>query len=135
MPFAGGSAVFYTTLREQLSNNVNIAPIEYSGHGKRHSEPLLIEIDEFGDNVYMQLKRSLEEHVTYDQTLMEYSEGILALVEILKRLIGEGDQSPQCVFLASHAPAKLPTLVANRDLTDEWVRVSDGTLWEVLTAL
>lgn len=77
---------------------------------------------------------------------MEYSEGSLALVEILKRLIGEGDQSPQCVFLASHAPAKLPTLVANRDLTDEWVRerilrydgvnknlVNNNSYWRVYT--
>lgn len=57
-PYAGGVSQFYVNIFfNNLSPNLELIPIEYSGHGSRYTEELFTSIDEFINDVILEIKK------------------------------------------------------------------------------
>ncbi len=118
--YAAGSASFFDLIETDLPN-IELVKLEYSGHGKRHKEPLYSNFKELTDDMYDLFK-------TYykggDYALFGYSMGTIALVEMLKKIeSAQTFKAPSNVFLAAHEPhSKIELFGYTEDKQDEWVK-------------
>ena len=123
LPYTGGNAASFDTLKPYLSNDTELISIEYAGHGIRLSEPFYSSFDEMvkdsADRINMM--------ITSDEiALFGYSMGSIVAYEILKN--NYLDVKPAKLFLASHeAPGEIWRSRAYPSL-------SDNELFDVLTS-
>lgn len=129
--YAGGSASFFETIERDLPELMLVKP-EYPGHGMRRKEPLCTSFDELAVDMLRQMKES---RIEDDYALFGYSMGSITLVEVLKRILGEGLTPPKRVFLAAHEPMTKAFTVDIAEDLDTWVKertIRFGTLPEKL---
>ena len=102
--YAGGAASFFDPLKPYLAPSIELAGLEYAGHGKRMKEPFYRDFGELADDMYPRICAVLDERQE-PYALMGYSMGSISVVEILKKILEEGElPSPTHVFLAAHEP-------------------------------
>lgn len=110
-PYAGGTAAFYDDLAKQIESDVKIVALEYPGHGKRFKETLCTSFTEVVDDAFAKIVEEYGQQLKEEDTsfsLMGYSMGSIAAVELLKRFMSSEDLSnPKHVFLAAHEPYTL----------------------------
>jgi len=58
LPFAGGTKAIYGSFSAYLDDIVEVAPLEYSGHGTRFSDPLFTSISEIVNDICTQIRAS-----------------------------------------------------------------------------
>lgn len=117
--YAGGTRDFFRVIEADL-DGVQIVPLEYAGHGKRHKEEFYKDFDELADDMFLEIKDSLCDNYA----LFGYSMGSIALVEVLKRIVQSGLPQPNNIFLAAHEPhTKSELLDFTKNELDEWVKV------------
>ncbi len=118
--FAGGTAAFFEEIGRDLPE-MDWVPLEYAGHGTRRKEPFYESFDQLTDDLYPRLR---EAYAGGAYALFGYSMGSIALAEILKRILAEGDMAPPArVFLAAHEPhAKAELEGFSPEELDEWVK-------------
>lgn len=121
-PCAGGTADFFCQLDPWFSPAVELAKLEYAGHGARHREPLYRDFVELADDLYAVVKRLYHPGEPY--ALFGYSMGSVAAAEVLERVLSKGELPPPArVFLAAHGPiAKRELQRFQGDEADEWVK-------------
>lgn len=116
--YAGGNASFFDVIEQDLGH-LNMVTFEYAGHGTRYKEPFYDSFYELADDIYQQL---MYHYAGGRYGLFGYSMGSITLVEILKRIIGDGKELPANVFLAAHEPYTKSELFGfTPDELDEWV--------------
>ena len=99
-----------------------MVPLEYSGHGSRHKEPLYDSFDELAEDMLRAFK---ENYHGGEYALFGYSMGTISLVEVLKRIEEADDDkpSPNQVFLAAHEPmTKAEFAGYTAEEMDAWVK-------------
>lgn len=125
--FAGGTAAFYDSFEQCLTDDIQVIKLDYSGHGKRHHEPLLSNFKQTADDLFSIITRDYAEIVynpDNEVALMGYSMGSITAVEILNRFLAlDGVCRPAHVFLAAHEPVSNHTLEnLPEDRVDEYVK-------------
>ncbi len=102
--YAGGAASFFDPLKPYLAPSIELAGLEYAGHGKRMKEPFYRNFRELADDMYPRICAALNDRQE-PYALMGYSMGSISVVEILKKILEEGEMPlPVHVFLAAHEP-------------------------------
>lgn len=84
IPYSGGTAYAYTKWNASLPENIEICPIELSGHGKRIMEPLYDSMEEAVDDVAEQMDKQIRMNDTY--AIWGHSMGSLIAYETYYRL-------------------------------------------------
>lgn len=119
-PYAGGRASFFDEIEQDL-RELDFVKLEYPGHGSRHREELCRSFDELADDMFERVKaaRSGAEYA-----LFGYSMGCITLVEVLRRILSDGDMTvPSHVFLAAHEPITKRVVPEDMDASlDDWVK-------------
>ena len=100
-PYAGGSSTIYSDLKRQLGRQVEVVPIDYSGHGMRMFEELPQSLDETADDAYKLVKELSKDD---DYILFGYSMGALVAYEVAKRLEQNNDKLPLTIIFVSSNP-------------------------------
>lgn len=116
--YAGGNRSFFDEIEGDLIG-VDVIKLEYAGHGDRHKEDYYHDFSALAEDMLHEVKCRL----CGDYALFGYSMGSITLVEVLRRIIGQGLQQPKQVFLAAHEPhTKSELLGFNANELDEWVK-------------
>jgi len=120
--YAGGSADFYKGLTSELAHeSIDVIALEYAGHGIRRKEAMYNNFDDLALDMTNQLMQVVSEEEQY--SLMGYSMGTIAVVEVLKQLIRLQTKMPDSVILAAHEPkAKAELADWSKDIQDELVK-------------
>lgn len=102
--YAGGSASFFDPLKPYLDPSIRLISLEYAGHGKRMKEPFYRDFRELAGDLYLQIRAVLTDRQE-PYALLGYSMGSISVVEVLRKILAEGELSPPAhVFLAAHEP-------------------------------
>lgn len=122
IPYAGGTADFFSQLEPWFGSCIEMVKLEYAGHGTRHREPFYHDFMQLADDLYANLKRLYRPGEEY--ALFGYSMGSVAAAEVLVRILRDGElPPPKRVFLAAHEPFdKRELLNFQSDEADEWIR-------------
>lgn len=95
LPYAfGNSAVFYP-LEKELDSDIELVPVEYSGHLMRYSEPLYNSINEMALDVYSQIVDKICE----DYAILGYSIGGLIAYELFNIIKSCGHLLPKHILI------------------------------------
>lgn len=102
--YAGGAAAFFDLLKPYLDPSIELNGMEYAGHGKRMKENFYQNFRELVDDLYPRMRDILRGQ-DEPYALMGYSMGSISTVEVLKKILSEGEMpAPIHVFLAAHEP-------------------------------
>ena len=120
--FAGGSGSFFNGIESYLRTDIELVKLEYAGHMERRHEPFYRDFDEFGADMYNQIR--LQDLHKEPYALFGYSMGAIAATEVTKVILAKGELPlPVHVFLASHAPCPIQNKAEiDRNATDEAVK-------------
>ena len=107
-PFAGGTGRFFDILEPDLPSYMELAKLEYSGHGSRMREPLYASFDELVADLYPQIGDLLSSRNWCRFVFFGYSMGCISVFAVLQKIIEDGLRYlPAHVFLAAHPPKQL----------------------------
>lgn len=97
-PYAGGSSVIYEKWRKFLYPSIKLIPIEYAGRGNRFNKPLLENINDILEDIFLIIEKNLDKGDEY--SLFGHSMGALIAYELSYKLISENFNSPTHVFFS-----------------------------------
>lgn len=98
VPYAGGNISIYTNLKKYLTNEINVVPLEMSGHGSRIGEMLYYSIKDIANDI---VSKIVERDTDSEYALLGYSMGGLVCLEMLAILNKKGKNLPSRVFLCA----------------------------------
>lgn len=101
-PFAGGNSYFYESFREYLSCEIELIPIELSGHGYRIMEQCNDTMDKVVEDAYSEVSKHLKKDVPF--VFFGYSMGTMICYELSLRLYDRLNIHPQHIFFAANTP-------------------------------
>lgn len=94
IPYAFGNSNIYYELSKTINPEIEVVPVEYSGHAQRYKEPLYYTMEEIVDDIYRQILPLLcDEYV-----LFGYSMGGTVCYELFQLLVKNGHPLPKCVM-------------------------------------
>lgn len=82
LPYAGGSALFYSRWVKYLSKHIKMVPIELPGRGMRFKEELCDDMSKTIEDIWHQVKAEITEG---RYALFGYCIGTLIVYELLKK--------------------------------------------------
>lgn len=94
IPYAFGNSNIYYELSKTISSEIELVPVEYSGHAQRYKEPLYHTMQEIVDDVYHQILPLLCD----DYALLGYSMGGTVCYELFQILVKNGHPLPKCIM-------------------------------------
>lgn len=103
IPYAGGSASFFSNLSKLLGDSLEVHALEYAGHGLRRREPFYENVSQLVRETAAQIKDRRNLEVPY--LIFGYSMGSMVTYEAVTEYLLE--DSPKHVFLAAHEPPHL----------------------------
>ncbi|SBO17130.1 thioesterase II family protein [Carnobacterium divergens] len=107
MSHAGGSSSVFTGWNDYFNENVVIAPLEYSGRGKRTCEEFNQSFEELADDVFEQLIN--DNRLCPNFYLFGHSMGVWVVMEILYKLKKANMAYPKGVILSGNIPPNSKT--------------------------
>lgn len=124
---AGGTTTFYDQIGNNLEPGVTVVKLEYSGHGKRHKEPLFDTIQATAQDLYQSIVSAYGDKLNEsdsDYALFGYSMGSLVALDVLGLILSNSKlKKPTHVFIAAHEPmSKIEFLNYPQDEIDEYVK-------------
>lgn len=135
LPFAGGSRYSYRLYEDNIPAFINIVPLEYPGRGTRMREPLMEDIDELLQDLYLQIKDKLDQA---EYAIYGHSMGGLMSCLLARRVIENGRKPPLHLFVtgttgpsATSRTAKKRHLLGKEAFIEE-VRNLNGSPDEIL---
>lgn len=96
LPFAGGSCYSYRGFAENTADFVNVIPIDLPGHGRYITQPLLTNILDMADNVFHQIRDSLDQ----PYAIYGHSMGTTLGYLLSKKILREGAPKPVHLFFS-----------------------------------
>lgn len=101
--YAGGTADFFSKIRDILAEDIEVYALEYAGHGTRKREAFYENFDAMAEDMAAIIRAQRNKEVPY--MLFGYSMGTLVAFEVVKRYME--DDLPDHFFLAAHEPPHL----------------------------
>jgi surfactin synthase thioesterase subunit len=134
LPYAGGSATIYEKWKRYLHPSIELIGVDYSGRGRRFSEPLFDDFKKIVDDIFFILK---DEITNSPYSIFGHSMGALVAYELAYKIQKEDLPMPIHIFLSgkgapqfSHRDKMIHNL-DNHKFKEELLKL-DGTPKEVL---
>lgn len=133
-PYAGGSSMMYFRWRNQLSEFIEVHPIELAGRGRRMNEPFYNSIDEAVEDAYLSIPVHL---ISEPFAFFGYSMGSLIAYELAHYIREKHDRELKHLFVgarrAPHLNEKLKRIseLSDRTFLEEMIKLG-GMSEEVL---
>lgn len=107
LPYAGGSAMFYSRFNRLLPSTIEVIPIELAGRGIRSNEPFYKNMNEAIEDIYVFITTNISD---YDEeyALFGHSMGTLLCYEVYYKLCENNRKLPIHLFLSGAKPPHLP---------------------------
>ena len=96
-PCAGGSAQMYFKWKKNLSEFVEVVPIELAGRGKRSNEPMYENFKDMIQDAFIQTVRLIDNDTSY--ILLGFSMGAILAYEVYQLLRKQGIKEPLHIFI------------------------------------
>lgn len=128
LPYAGGSALFYSRWVKYLSKHIKMVPIELPGRGMRFKEELCDDMSKTIEDIWHQVKAEITEG---RYALFGYCIGTLIVYELLKKIKKENMPEPSHCFLCAYPAPDVPRkgkqmkIVNEEELMEEWINYSN----------
>ena len=94
IPYAFGGANIYYDLEKEIDENIELIPVEYSGHAGRFSEPLIYNIQEIATDAYTQIA----DKIRGEYAILGYSMGGIVAYELFRIIKEKGKPLPKCIM-------------------------------------
>lgn len=101
LPYAGGSASFYTNWKALISDDVELYPLELAGRGKRFGETFCKTMNEVVNDLFPFIKDNIE-NCRY--AFWGYSLGAIIVYELMRKIIENNLNLPIHIFFAGRFP-------------------------------
>lgn len=98
LPFAGGNANSFRNLIDELDENIEAIPVEYSGRGERRRNGFLINYEDFLNDVVLFINKHRNEDLPY--AVLGYSLGSAIAFDILSKEMIKGGKPVHAIFCA-----------------------------------
>ncbi|QWU16642.1 Surfactin synthase thioesterase subunit [Paenibacillus sophorae] len=98
IPYAGGSATYYSRWRSYLSKEIKLIPLELSGRGARFGEPLYSSFQDAVDDLYECMIKRLDDREPY--AIFGHSMGALIAYELYLKLKENQKHLPIHIFFS-----------------------------------
>ncbi|WP_233899245.1 thioesterase II family protein [Tenacibaculum piscium] len=103
IPFAGGNKYSFNKIEQHISSDFEWITLELPGRGERFKEPLLNNIPDMVDDLYV----SIHQHIIKgDYVLFGHSMGSLLGYELIKKIRKNGLKLPFCAFFLGRGGPK-----------------------------
>jgi surfactin synthase thioesterase subunit len=106
LPFAGGNKYSYREYENKAPSFIKIVPVEYPGRGARMREPLLRNMNVIVDDLYRQIRNSVDLH---PYAIYGHSMGGLAAFLLTQKLLRHNHRSPAGLFITGTTGPSAPT--------------------------
>lgn len=107
LPYAGGSALFYTHWEKYLKENIEIIPIEFPGRGLRFKEEPCDRVSDLIDSIWDTVEREIKNQ---RYVIFAYCVGTIVLYELFKLIRKKKLTEPEHCFICAYSP---PNLIKN----------------------
>ncbi|WP_044564938.1 thioesterase II family protein, partial [Anaerococcus provencensis] len=104
LPYAGGSALFYTHWKKYLKENVEIIPIEFPGRGLRFKEKPCDKVSDLIDSIWDTVEREIKNQ---RYVIFAYCVGTIVLYELFKLIRKNKLTEPEHCFICAYSPPNL----------------------------
>ena len=98
LPYAGGSAIIYREWKPFFASNIELAPVEYAGHGKRIMHPLYKDVQAAVEDVYDMLLAAVANGRPY--AIFGHSMGAMLAYEVAQKLRSNNKPLPKHIFFS-----------------------------------
>jgi surfactin synthase thioesterase subunit len=109
-PYAGGSAAIYEKWKRIIHPSIELISIEYSGRGRRFTEPIYTDMEEVVDDIYNIIKYEID---TVPYFFFGHSMGSLISYELSHKIKKSAHREPSHIFFSGKAAPNCK----NRDKT------------------
>ena len=116
IPYAGGSATVYYKWNNYLKNNIELIPVELSGHGARFNEKLHTNMKSMIEDIYNNIKDKLNDG---PYMIFGHSMGALIAYELLYKIKESGDNSPLHAFFSGKGAPSIKNKTSIYNESDE----------------
>ena len=104
LPYAGASYYSYRMLENSITADIQTITLDLPGHGKRFREPLLSNIGEMCDDLYLQIKHELNKSYAF----YCHSMGGLIAYHLCLRIYQDKLLKPRHLFVSGHNAPSVP---------------------------
>lgn len=103
LPFAGGTKAIFNEFKEELNQDFDVVPLEYSGHGTRFSSPLITDITRMVEDICVQIRATC----CRNYILLGHSLGTAIAYEVACKMTNIYGNPPQTLVLMAQKPPHL----------------------------
>lgn len=104
LPYAGGSALIFSSWKKYLSLEIELIPIELSGRGRRIHESLYNNLTDVIEDVFQIFKNDVN-HMPY--AIFGHSMGAMLSYELVQKIIDSNLPQPKHVFFSGRSAPHL----------------------------
>lgn len=101
LPYAGGSALVYSSWKNLLNNRIELHPIELAGRGRRSKESFYESMEEAIDDLYSGIEKELD---GTDFAFFGHSMGSVLVYELIYKIKQLKKQTPVHAFFSGRYP-------------------------------
>lgn len=105
LPYSGSSSSIFHSWRKNFPEHIHLVPVEYPGRGKRFSEKCSESMSELIDSIYGTVAKEIQDTTRY--AVFGHSLGGLASYELVVKLLLQGHQAPEHLFVSGCTPPHL----------------------------
>lgn len=96
IPHAGGSAAAYLKLKDYISEEIELYPVELAGRGRRYKEKFYESIDEAVKDIYINIKKNIDSRYA----ILGHSMGSLIAFELAHYIAALNEKLPIHIFFS-----------------------------------
>lgn len=101
LAYAGGNAYFYNDWKREAEKEIEIIPIEYSGHGERIREELISDVDMMIEDICDQIMKYKNENA---YGIFGYSMGAKLCISVAEKVYELTGHKPSFIFVGAAEP-------------------------------
>lgn len=119
LPYAGGSSSAFYKWSSHLNSSIELCPLELSGRGERFGSELFDNIDDIVEDLFVTLKKELEESVDFDYAFFGHSLGTILAYELMRKIQQNNYKEPIHIFMSGRFPPHKEELKYIHNLPDD----------------
>ncbi len=107
LPYAGGSATFYSKWKKFLHDSIELYPVELAGRGRRSKEPFYESVNDAVDDIYRSIEGELDDT---EFIFFGHSMGSVLVYELMYKIKELKNKVPAHAFFSGRYPPHIKRL-------------------------